>query len=70
MKYTIEDLLHTAADMQIFDHEKDSLDYIVEQYCSDELCEEELDIVAAAGISTSLSYQQFLKKNHLPGKGK
>ncbi len=61
MNYSIEDILHIAADMQKFTHQEDELDKIVTSSLSDELDIEELEFVAAAK-NTTPSYQAFLEK--------
>ncbi len=70
MKTSIESLLTLAVDLQEFPHEENSFDLLVEHYSSGELSLDDMEFVAAARSSMPLSFQQFLKRNHLTNKEK
>ena len=59
MSRRIESILAVAGDMQSFDPQEDDLTRQVRECTEDELSEEDLTFVAAAGRP---SYQDFLKK--------
>ena len=61
MNYSIEEILHIAADLQTFAHQPDEFDEIMMSSLSDELDIIELEHVAAAR-NTAPSYQSFRER--------
>ena len=69
MRFSMEEILHLAADRQRFAHDHDSLDELVDAHLSDELSTDELDYVAAARASAP-TYQDFLQNTILHNRRK